>query len=107
MASSTGAVETLLAFVASHCTDDRQALETAIATQAREQLGLPTLHIIRTTIEKRATFICRPALQRPAMRISTGLWACGDYVHGPYPATLEGAVRSGLQAADACCAALS
>ncbi len=107
VAGSTGEVETLLAFVASHCTDDRQALETAIATQAREQLGLPTLHIIRTTIEKRATFICRPALQRPAMRISTGLWACGDYVHGPYPATLEGAVRSGLQAADACCAALS
>ena len=107
VAGSTGEVETLLAFVASHCTDDRQALEAAIATQAREQLGLPTLHIIRTTIEKRATFICRPALQRPAMRISTGLWACGDYVHGPYPATLEGAVRSGLQAADACCAALS
>jgi predicted NAD/FAD-dependent oxidoreductase len=24
--------------------------------------------------------------------------ACGDYVQGPYPATLEGAVRSGLTA---------
>ena len=30
----------------------------------------------------------------------TGL--TGDYVQGPYPATLEGAVRSGLAAADAC-----
>jgi hypothetical protein len=27
------------------------------------------------------------------------LRVCGDYVAGPYPATLEGAVRSGLAAA--------
>jgi monoamine oxidase len=27
------------------------------------------------------------------------LLAAGDYCDGPYPATLEGAVRSGLQAA--------
>jgi predicted NAD/FAD-dependent oxidoreductase len=26
--------------------------------------------------------------------------ACGDYVAGPYPATLEGAVRSGIAAAN-------
>ncbi|MDP3604157.1 MAG: FAD-dependent oxidoreductase, partial [Polaromonas sp.] len=31
--------------------------------------------------------------------LAPGLLACGDYVDGPYPATLEGAVRSGLQAA--------
>jgi predicted NAD/FAD-dependent oxidoreductase len=29
------------------------------------------------------------------------LLACADYVAGPYPATLEGAVRSGQAAADA------
>ena len=96
--------QTLLAFVASHCTDDRQALETAIAAQARKQLGLPALHIIRTAMEKRATFICSPALPRPAMRIAAGLLACGDYVQGSYPATLEGAVRNGQQAAEACLA---
>jgi predicted NAD/FAD-dependent oxidoreductase len=38
-------------------------------------------------------------MQRPAAQISQGLIACGDYVAGPYPATLEGAVRSGVQAA--------
>jgi predicted NAD/FAD-dependent oxidoreductase len=32
------------------------------------------------------------------MEIAPGLRACGDYVEGPYPATLEGAVRSGLNA---------
>jgi predicted NAD/FAD-dependent oxidoreductase len=31
--------------------------------------------------------------------IAPGLLACGDYIDGPYPATLEGAVRSGLAAA--------
>jgi len=49
--------------------------------------------------EKRATFQCTPALQRPSARIAPGLWAAGDYVAGPYPATLEGAVLSGQSAA--------
>ena len=30
-----------------------------------------------------------------------GLMAAGDYIEGPYPATLEGAVRSGVHAARA------
>ena len=49
--------------------------------------------------ERRATFACTPALQRPAMAIAPGLAAAGDHVVGPYPATLEGAVRSGQAAA--------
>ena len=52
-----------------------------------------------TTAEKRATFACTPNLQRPPARIAPGLWAAGDYIAGPYPATLEGAVRAGLAAA--------
>jgi predicted NAD/FAD-dependent oxidoreductase len=38
-------------------------------------------------------------LRRPAQALASGLVAAGDYVQGPYPATLEGAVRSGLAAA--------
>ena len=30
--------------------------------------------------------------------IAPALLACGDYIEGPYPATLEGAVRSGVAA---------
>jgi predicted NAD/FAD-dependent oxidoreductase len=56
---------------------------------------------LQTVVEKRATFACVPGLQRPSMAIAPGLWACGDYVEGPYPATLEGAVRAGLAAAAA------
>ena len=55
-------------------------------------------------IERRATFACTPGLVRPGLRPlphHTTLAVCGDYVDGPYPATLEGAVRSGLAAARA------
>jgi len=52
----------------------------------------------RVVAEKRATFRCTPALDRPPMEIAPGLLAAGDYVAGPYPATLEGAVRSGESA---------
>jgi predicted NAD/FAD-dependent oxidoreductase len=33
------------------------------------------------------------------MTVAPGLLACGDYIEGPFPATLEGAVRSGVAAA--------
>ena len=59
------------------------------------------LEIVRTVDEKRATFACTPRLARPPMAVAPGLLACGDYIDGPYPATLEGAVRSGVAAARA------
>jgi hypothetical protein len=56
----------------------------------------PTL--VKVLAEKRATFRCIPGMQRPATRIAPGLVAAGDYIAGPYPATLEGAVQSGENA---------
>jgi squalene-associated FAD-dependent desaturase len=57
--------------------------------------------VVHTAMERRATFACVPALARPPPSIAPGLLAAGDYVHGPYPATIEGAVRSGVQAVTA------
>lgn len=88
----------LLAFVASASQGDRSSVQEQVLEQARRELGLEGLVPIQTVIEKRATFACTPGLQRPARKISNGLWACGDYIAGPYPATLEGAVRSGTAA---------
>jgi hydroxysqualene dehydroxylase len=51
--------------------------------------------VLRAMTEKRATFACTPGLLRPPSDVAPGLFAAGDYVAGPYPATLEGAVRSG------------
>lgn len=95
-----GGPEGLLAFVVSAAEGDRVTLATLVLAQAQAQLGM-TLQALQTVVEKRATFACLPALQRPAMQIAPGLLACGDYIDGPYPATLEGAVRSGMAAAQA------
>ena len=57
--------------------------------------------VVHVAAEKRATFRCIAGLSRPPAAIAPGLWAAGDYVDGPYPATLEGAVRSGRNAARA------
>lgn len=89
----------LLAFVVSASTGERDALQAQVLVQARQQLGL-ALQPVQTIVEKRATFACTPGLKRPTAQIARGLLACGDYVDGPYPATLEGAVRSGLAAAN-------
>lgn len=55
--------------------------------------------LLRVLAEKRATFRCAPGLLRPPAQVAPRLVAAGDYVDGPYPATLEGAVRSGEVAA--------
>ncbi|MBI5109396.1 MAG: FAD-dependent oxidoreductase [Rhodocyclales bacterium] len=67
---------------------------------ARIVPGLPLPLRVQTITEKRATFACVPYLKRPPARTALpGVWLAGDYVAGDYPATLEGAVRSGVAAA--------
>ncbi|MEO7056178.1 MAG: FAD-dependent oxidoreductase, partial [Caldimonas sp.] len=103
-----GGEEGLLALVASGAAPwvERGADVTARAAleQARIALGAhlrAPLELVRTIVEKRATFACTPGLERPPALIGPGFFAAGDYVEGPYPATLEGAVRSGVKAARA------
>ena len=90
----------LLAFVISTSVGSRAEIEQQVIAQAQAQLGLD-LQALQTVVEKRATFSCTPGLLRPEQAIAPGLVACGDYIDGPYPATLEGAVRSGIAAAHA------
>ncbi|HEY0825173.1 MAG TPA: hydroxysqualene dehydroxylase HpnE [Ramlibacter sp.] len=87
----------LLAFVVSASPAEKDSLEREVLAQA-SGLGWP-VRPLKTIVEKRATFACVPGLRRPPAAIAPGLWACGDYVEGPYPATLEGAVRAGLAVA--------
>lgn len=89
----------LLAFVVSASTGERAHTEQQVLQQAAVQLGIGGLQPVQTVVEKRATFACTPGLQRPGMQVLPGLSACGDYVDGPYPATLEGAVLSGTAVA--------
>jgi predicted NAD/FAD-binding protein len=89
----------LLAAVCSAPTLSHDALPGAILQQLAP-LGLSSLEVIQTITEKRATFACHAKLERPDMHICDRLWACGDYIQGPYPATLEGAIRSAQLAID-------
>jgi squalene-associated FAD-dependent desaturase len=54
----------------------------------------------RVIAEKRATFSCSVGLRRPANRTPIPrLYLAGDYTASDYPATLETAVRSGVECA--------
>ena len=87
----------LLAAVVSACEGEREELTEQVHDQVCEQLELTNLEVVQTVVEKRATLACTPLLNRPEPQVSDNLWACGDYIRGPYPSTLEGAVRSGQQ----------
>jgi hydroxysqualene dehydroxylase len=75
------------------------ALAQALAAFAPSAWREPP-RVLHTVAERRATMLCRPGLARPLTRIAPGLVAAGDYVDGPYPSTLEGAVRSARAALD-------
>jgi squalene-associated FAD-dependent desaturase len=95
----------MLALVVSASSRTREWTDEQWLACAREALeqwrvnAAPTL--LKAITEKRATFACTVGLQRPAMAAARGLLLAGDYVAGPYPSTLEGAVRSGVAAARA------
>lgn len=79
--------------------------ELAASIHAQIAALLPGLRPPRKTWvieEKRATFACTPGLARPPTATAIpNVWLAGDYVAGDYPATIEGAVRSGIAAARA------
>ena len=91
----------LLACVQSGHGDWAQLDDTALAATLQAELGLgDQARWFRVVREKRATFSCRPGIPRPDCGTSSPqLFLAGDYTWADYPATLEGAVRSGLRAA--------
>lgn len=84
-------------------TQDTLALRVAQELRnAFPQLVKPLWH--KVIAEKRATFSCEVNLPRPANLTSyAGLYLAGDYTYADYPATIEGAVRSGVACADLIC----
>ena len=101
-----GLVAAVISAGGAHLDLPKEELELALHNELEALLDrrLPTPEDILTITEKRATFACLPNLSRPDVRTAQrGVWLAGDYVDGPYPATLEGAVRSAVR----CAAALS
>jgi hydroxysqualene dehydroxylase len=83
----------LLSFVVSDAKGDREAIERLVLAQGKVILGV-ALQPVTTIIEKRATFACTAQMTRPAKLALAGLSVVGDYIDGPYPSTIEGAVIS-------------
>ncbi|MBL8399164.1 MAG: FAD-dependent oxidoreductase [Candidatus Accumulibacter sp.] len=81
---------------------DDPALATTLHHELVAALGrpLPAFRWMKVIREQRATYACRSGLPRPTARSGrAGLWLAGDYLCAEYPATLEAAMRSGVQAA--------
>lgn len=72
-----------------------------LADALQQELGLPgSASWYKVVREKRATFSALPGLQRQGYATaSPRILLAGDHTWAEYPATLEGAVRSGLRAA--------
>jgi len=75
-----------------------------VAEQARRHPArlapMPAVEIAELFVEKRATFAAVPGLARPLNSTPwRSLALAGDWTDTGYPGVLEGAVRSGLQAA--------
>lgn len=82
-----------------------QALHQQIAEQLMQRPSdvnrhFPALQAFRVFTEKRATFVATPGLARPSnFTGDSRVMLAGDWTDTGYPAVIEGAVRSGLKAA--------
>jgi squalene-associated FAD-dependent desaturase len=79
---------------------DRGVLCAAADRQLSTEFGLPASIAQNIVIERRATLLPAVGLRRPPPRLPVaGLYLAGDIAESPFPSTLEGSVRAGLEAA--------
>ena len=101
IAGQHGLIAAVISAEGLHQELDHDQLARKVVQELREQLGIadePLWH--RVIAEKRATFACEVNLSRPAHTTPLpNVLLAGDFVAGDYPATLEGAVMSGIKAA--------
>lgn len=102
--ATPGLIAVVISAEGEHTQWSREVLMAEVERELHLRLHLPAQAQWRGMIaEKRATFACVPGMRRPVNKTAEpGLWLAGDYTagqHYDYPATLEGAVRSGVTAA--------
>lgn len=105
LCGQNGLMAVIISAKGKHQQYTQDTLALRVAQELRDtfpQLIKPLWH--KVIAEKRATFSCDVNLPRPANLTSyTGLYLAGDYTYADYPATIEGAVRSGLACAELVC----
>lgn len=107
LCSQPGLLSVVISAEGLHQRLTQQELAQAVADELSAIFpGLPAPLWHKVIGEKRATFACKTGMQRPLQQTSMpGLYLAGDYtsdgiIANLYPATIEGAVRSGLQCAE-------
>lgn len=101
LSGQAGLMAVVISAEGEHETLPHAALAEKAARELHEQLGFPVQpYWMQVIAEKRATFACLPSIARPDnVTPIPGLFLAGDYTACDYPATLESAVRSGIQCA--------
>ena len=97
-----GLMSVVISGPGAHMALTNEALAAAVARQLQAVFGWPMPQRHWVIREKHATFRCTPhneALRPTQTTAVGGLWLAGDYTRTDLPATLEGAVRSGLKCA--------
>jgi len=103
IAGQHGLIAVVISAEGLHQELSHEQLTHKVIQELHEQLGIAETPLWHQVIaEKRATFSCTVNMQRPANTTPhPNILLAGDYTAGDYPATLEGAVMSGIQAANA------
>jgi predicted NAD/FAD-dependent oxidoreductase len=103
-ADQPGLMAVVISAEGPHMRLDTETLAQLVIDELSEYFDWPEAQQHLVVREKRATFSAcvdvdalRPDITTPV----EGLWLAGDYTRSPYPSTLEAAVRSGVQCAQA------
>jgi hydroxysqualene dehydroxylase len=101
IAGQHGLIAAVISAEGIHQELSQEELAHKVIAELRDEFGIEgNPEWFKVIAEKRATFCCGPNLQRPAQQTALpNLLLAGDYTAGDYPATLEGAMQSGLRCA--------
>jgi hydroxysqualene dehydroxylase len=102
IASQHGLIAVVISAEGIHQDLSQDQLAQKVTRELSEQLGIAESPLwYKVIAEKRATFSCEVNLDRPdCFTPIDKLLLAGDFTEGEYPATLEGAVMSGVRCAN-------
>ncbi len=102
IANQHGLIASVISAEGIHQALSQDELAQKVIAELRQEFDIVDTPLwVKVIAEKRATFCCSPNLQRPAQATASArLFLAGDYTAGDYPATLEGAVMSGIRCAN-------
>lgn len=102
LCNQRGLLAAVISATGRHQALTQEELALKVQQEIQENFGpLPKPEWHWVVAEKRATFACTVGMQRPLQQTPLrNFHLAGDYTQSDYPATLEGAVTSGIKCAD-------